>query len=69
MTKTKVGDVRPVYQQVGLEVCKTIAEDVKDEVWIQCEKQSEAELLSLALITSPKKEKKQDKDDDDDEDE
>lgn len=65
MTKTKVGDVRPIYQQVGLEVCKETAEDAKDEVWIPCEKQAEAEILS-ALLTSPKKEKKKDKDDEED---
>ena len=65
MTKIKVGDVRPIYQQVGLEVCKTTADDPKDEVWIPCEKQSEAEILS-ALLASPKKEKKKEKDDEED---
>ena len=63
MTKTKVGDVRPIYQQVGWEVCKTTADKPEDEIWIPCEKQSEAETLS-ALLASPKKEKKKDKDDD-----
>ena len=62
MAKTKIGDVRPIYQQVGWEVCKTPAEDPKDEEWIPCEKPAEAEILSLAL-TSQKKEKKKDEED------
>jgi len=66
MAKTKVGDVRPIYQQVGWEVCKIPAEDPKDEEWIQYEKQAEAELLSAILIwsASQKKEKKKDTDED-----
>ena len=63
--KSKVGDVRPIYQQVGYEVCKTISDDAKDEKWVSCEKESEAEILS-ALLTSPKKEKKKVVDEDED---
>jgi len=59
MAKTKIGDVRPIYQQVGWEVCKETAEDSKDEVWIPCEKQAEAEILSN-ILASPKKDKKKD---------
>lgn len=62
MTKTKVGDVRPIYQQVGVEVCKKTAEEAKDEEWVACEKPSEAEILSL-LLTSQKREKKKEEED------
>lgn len=46
MTKAKKGDVRPVYQQVGWEVCKKAADKPDDEEWIQTEKVAEAEILS-----------------------
>lgn len=43
--KMKKGDVRPVYQQVGYEVCK----DPEKDVWIPTEKIAEAEILSNQL--------------------
>ena len=46
MTKAKKGDVRPVYQQVGWEVCKVEADKPENEEWTPTEKDSEAEILS-----------------------
>lgn len=46
MTKAKKGDIRPVYQQVGWEVCKKEAEKPENEEWLQTEKLIEAETLS-----------------------
>jgi len=37
----KAGDVRPLLQQVGFQVCK----DPKKDEWIDVEKISEAEIL------------------------
>lgn len=47
--KPKVGDIRPVFQQVGFEVCKKTADKEEDREWIPCEKQAEAEILSQIL--------------------
>jgi len=41
-TKSKAGDVRPLLQQVGFQVCK----DSKKDIWIDVEKICEAEILS-----------------------
>ena len=41
--KAKVGDMRPVFQQVGFEVCKVSGEK---EEFVQTEKQAEAEIMS-----------------------
>lgn len=62
MAKAKVGDIRPIYQQVGWEVCKKI-NGSKEEEWIPCEKQAEAEILSLQLSSK----KKEDEDEEDEE--
>ena len=53
--KAKRGDVRPVLQVVGFEVCKKEAANPEKEEWVQTEKQSEAEILS-ALYTKEKSE-------------
>lgn len=47
--KVKKSDIRPVYQQVGYEVCEKAAEKPEEEVWIPVEKYSEAVVLSEAL--------------------
>lgn len=44
--KAKKGDIRPVYQQVGWEVCKVAADNEDNEVWVPAEKLIEAETLS-----------------------
>ena len=48
MTKAKRGDLRPVYQQVGWEVCKKEAEKPEGEEWIASDQQATAELLSIS---------------------
>ena len=48
MTKAKKGDVRPVYQQIGWEVCKKESEKPENEEWLQTDQQASAELLSIA---------------------
>ncbi len=53
--KIEVGDVRPIYQQVGWEVCKSAGEKPEDQEWIQTEKQAEAEILSDAFKRNKKK--------------
>ena len=45
--KSKEGDIRPVYQQVGFEVCKNASEKESEQIWIRTDKQSEAEIMSL----------------------
>ena len=47
--KAKKGSIRPVFQQVGYEVCEKAAEKPDEEVWIPTEKYSEAIILSEAL--------------------
>lgn len=44
--KSKVGDIKPVYQQVGFEVCKKAATKPEEEVWVATDKPSEAEIMS-----------------------
>jgi len=44
--KNKVGDIRPIFQQIGWEVCKQISDKEDKEVWIPAEKQSDAEIMS-----------------------
>jgi len=46
MTKAKKGDVRPIYKQVGWEICKEEAATEDKEVWVQTDKPVEAEILS-----------------------
>ena len=46
MAKTSVGDIRPVYQQVGWEVCKETGSAPEEEKWTPTEKESESEILS-----------------------
>lgn len=47
--KAKKGSIRPVFQQVGYEVCEKAAEKPDEEGWITVEKYSEAVVLSEAL--------------------
>jgi len=42
----KVGDIRPIYNVAGFQVCKVTADKPEDSEWIQVEKVSEAEILS-----------------------
>ncbi len=53
--KAKVGDVRTVYQPVGLEVCKKVADKPEEEEWVAADKPSEAEILSFAFKQENKK--------------
>lgn len=56
MTKEfKEGDIRPVYQQVGYEVCKKTSEKEVEQVWVQVDKLSEAEVLSFIFGNRRKK--------------
>lgn len=50
-TKAKTGDIRPVYQQVGWEVCKKEADKPEKEEWVATQDQAQAELLSHAFKT------------------
>lgn len=47
--EARVGDIKPVFQQVGWEVCKKTAEKPGEEEWIPTEKMSEAVILSELL--------------------
>ena len=47
--KMRVGDIRPVFQQTGFEVCKVISGKEEDQVWIATDRAVEAELLSAAF--------------------
>ncbi len=47
--ETLIGDIRPIYQQVGWEVCKNAASKPEDEKWVPFEKESDAEILSALL--------------------
>ena len=53
--KIKEGDIRPVYKFAGLEVCKIASEKEEEQVWVQTEKESEAEMLSFIFKSSKKK--------------
>jgi len=44
--KAKIGDIRPVFQQVGWEVCEKASDKPEDEIWITTDKQSEAKIMS-----------------------
>lgn len=58
--KAEVGDVRPVYQQVGWEVCKEAADKPEKEVFTPTETIADAEILSFAYKEKEKsKEKKE----------
>ena len=48
----EVGDMRPIFQQVGWEVCEVATKE--NEKWIPCEKESEAKTLSLLIKQSEK---------------
>lgn len=45
--KIEVGTIRPIFQQIGWEVCE-VAEEGKEK-WIPCEKEAEAKTLSLLI--------------------
>jgi len=51
--KIEIGDIRPIFQQVGWEVCEITEED--KEKWIPCEKECEAKILSLLIKQQNKK--------------
>jgi len=53
--KFKEGDIRPVYQHVGFEVCKKASEKPEEQVWIRTENQDIAEILS-SIFQKKKKE-------------
>lgn len=53
--KIEEGDIRPVYQHVGFEVCKKASEKEGEQVWVQTEKQADAEILSFVFKNSEKK--------------
>ncbi|MBA7493886.1 hypothetical protein ES702_04451 [subsurface metagenome] len=53
--KFEEGDIRPVYQQIGFEVCKKASEKEAEQVWMQVEKESEAEILSFIFRNQKKK--------------
>ena len=54
--KFKEGDIRPVYKLAGFEVCKRASEKELEQIWVQTEKQSEAEILSFVFKNKKKKE-------------
>jgi len=45
--KVKVGEIRPIYNITGFQICKTTSEDPEKVEWIPTEKISEAEILSF----------------------
>jgi len=45
--KIQVGDIRPVYNITGFEVCKITSDNPKEIQWIPVEKISDAEILSF----------------------
>lgn len=49
MEKPKVGDIRPIYQTIGFEVCKKTSEDNSLQEWVQVESIGLAEILSMML--------------------
>ncbi len=53
--KINEGDIRPVYKFTGFEVCKIASEKEEEQVWVQTEKESEAEMLSFIFKSSKKK--------------
>lgn len=54
--KAEVGDVRPVFQQVGHEVCEKEASKPGEEVWIPVENYADALVLAHTLKEEKKKE-------------
>lgn len=54
--KIKEGDIRPVFQQVGWEICKKASEKKIDQIWVQTDKQSEAEMMSFIFKNQKSKE-------------
>lgn len=54
--KIKEGDIRPIYRQVGWEVCKKASEKEVEQEWVSVEKEPEAEMLSF-IFKNLKKEK------------
>jgi len=45
--KIEVGDIRPIYNVTGFQVCKVSADDSEEAEWVPVEKISEAETLSF----------------------
>jgi len=54
--KIKEGDIRPIYKLVGFEVCKKASEKEEEQIWVQTEKQDQAEVLS-SIFKNQKKTK------------
>jgi len=52
--KPQVGEIKPLYQQVGWKVCKKTSDNVEDQEWIPVEKESDAEIVSFVLKYKPK---------------
>ena len=46
--KINIGDIRPLFQQVGFEVCKVTDDNPEKQEWIQVEKLNEAEIISIS---------------------
>ena len=55
MVKAKNGDVRPVYQQSGWEVCRKEADKEDDEEWVQTDSVANTEILSYIFKQKEKK--------------
>ena len=58
--KVKVGDIRPVYNITGFQVCRIPADKEEEIVWTPVEKFTEAEILSFVYrqetpLIEPKK--------------
>jgi len=45
--KFKIGDIRPIYNVTGFQVCKTSTDNPEEAEWTPVEKISEAEILSF----------------------
>jgi len=45
--KINIGDIRPIYNITGFQVCKKTSDDDEKTEWIPVEKISEAEILSF----------------------
>ena len=68
----EVGNIKPIYNLVGFQICKKVGESDSDSEWTQVEKQVEAEILSFIYRrekpikkTKAKVEETEEEDDDD----
>ncbi|MHA2019066.1 MAG: hypothetical protein ACTSXY_12430 [Promethearchaeota archaeon] len=56
-SKIEVGEIRPIYNITGFQVCKVVAEKLEDSEWTLVEKQSDAEILSWVYQQNPEPKK------------